>query len=214
MSNESQPNQNDRILDNAHAFDNARLCDDARMCHNAAMHDNAVMMNRADLYHNASMRDNALMCGDSNMCENSCMSGHAVLAESAALRDRAHLSGRAVMRGRARMLGDGVATAPGHVLYVDMLGPAGLTSLTVHPDTVIGIRVNFGIFTGSVAEFVEANKYSTDGYARRYARIIGALVEAVIDALAETPIPKVPMDKVRQARDYAFYWACEVVTGT
>ena len=69
--------------------------------------------------------------------------------------DNAHVSGYAHVSGNARVSGDAHVEKTSDYLVV---GPAASSGryTTAHKDSVIGVRVNCGCFSGTVKEFAAA----------------------------------------------------------
>jgi hypothetical protein len=75
------------------------------------------------------------------------------------------------------------------------------STLTVHLDRVLGIRVNTGCFSGDVHDFrYRVSKvHENNDWRTLYPRLLRALVDIVASAYADCPNPNVDKDLVKAA---------------
>ena len=104
---------------------------------NARVTDIACVYGNARVSDNAHVSDNAYVSGDARVSGNACVSGDARVSGNACV------SGDACVSGNADILVIGPAISSGRYT-------------TAHTDSVIGVRVNTGCFSGTVEEFIAA----------------------------------------------------------
>ena len=97
----------------------------------------ACVYGNARVSDNAHVSDNAYVSGDARVSGNACVSGDARVSGNACV------SGDACVSGNADILVIGPAISSGRYT-------------TAHTDSVIGVRVNTGCFSGSIMEFIDA----------------------------------------------------------
>jgi len=90
-----------------------------------------------------------------NVFDNAYVSGNASVSDNASVSGDAHVSSNAHVSGNARVSGDAHVEKTSDYLVV---GPAASSGryTTAHKDSIIGIRVNCGCFSGTVKEFAAA----------------------------------------------------------
>jgi hypothetical protein len=97
----------------------------------------------AKMYENSKMYDNSMMYENSSMHDNSMMYDNSIIKNDTRLFSNTILHGDALCESTADYL---------------ILGPAKSSQrfTTAHRDTKIGIRINCGCFSGTIAEFEQA----------------------------------------------------------
>lgn len=93
--------------------------------------------------------------------DNARISGNVRISEDAVISGYAEISGDARISGTVRISGNAVISGNAEITEISdflTLGPAKSSRnfTTAHKDSVIGVRVNCGCFSGSVEEFISA----------------------------------------------------------
>ena len=187
--------------DNSKMYDNSQMYNQSRMHNNSRMYNNSRMCDNSQMHAQSQMHDNSRMHDYSRMHDHSRMYDNSRIHDHSEMHDNSQMCGNSRMYGNSCMRGYGIATHPGHVVCADNVG-VECTCLTVHPDTQLGLRVNRGCFTGSVADFLAAvrDKPKDDMWRDAYPELLYGLVYAVTVALERYPIEGVPMDLVHEAQ--------------
>ena len=157
VENEKNLPQDSRawVYDNARVYGSARVygkacvwCE-AQVYNNAQVYDNAQVYGEAQVYSCAQVYDNA------QVYSNAQVYGEARVYHSAQVYDNAQVYGEALVSGYACVSGDAVICASADWITV---GPASSSRrfTTAHRDAKLGVRVNCGCFSGSLAEFAAA----------------------------------------------------------
>lgn len=139
VENEKNLPQNSHawIFNNAQVYDNAQVCDNARVSGNARVYDNACV------------------CGKAKVCDNARVYDGAWVYNSACIYDDARVYSGAHVNNSAWVSGDAVICDSADWITV---GPSTSSRrfTTAHRDVKLGVRVNCGCFSGSLAEFAAA----------------------------------------------------------
>lgn len=145
---------NSGIYGNSSMYDNSVMYGNSSMHGNSSLHNNSSMRGNSVMYGNSSMRDNSIMHDNSSMYDNSIMRGNSGMYGNSSMRGNSQIINTALY-GCADIRGDGLLKS--RTDYI-VLGPAKSSErfTTAHKDSLIGIRVNTGCFSGSLDEFIAA----------------------------------------------------------
>jgi UDP-3-O-[3-hydroxymyristoyl] glucosamine N-acyltransferase len=137
---------------------------------NARIFDNAVISGNAHIFDNAIISGNAIIMGNAVIYGNAIICGNAIIYNDAIISGNARISGNADIRETSDYL---------------VVGPAKSSEqfTTAHKDSVIGIRINCGCFSGTVNEFEVAIKetHKNNTKARNQYLAFVALIKANFD---------------------------------
>ena len=137
------------------------------VCDSATVRGSATVCDSAVVCDSATVRDSATVCGSATVCDS------AVVCDSATVRDSATVCDSATVRGNGLIQ---------HTRDYIVLGPAisSWRFTTAHRDSKIGVRINCGCFTGTLAEFKASieRTHKDHGPALEQYRCFAALIEA------------------------------------
>ena len=104
---------------------------------------------------NARVTGIACVYGNARVSGNACVYGNAYVYGDARVSGNAYVYGDARVSGNACVYGDARVSGNADILII---GPAISSGryTTAHTDSVIGVRVNTGCFSGTVEEFIDA----------------------------------------------------------
>ena len=122
---------------------------------NARVTGNAYVSGDARVYGNAYVYGDAYVYGNAHVYGDACVSGNAHVSGNAYVYGDAYISRDACVSGNACVYGDARVSGNADILVI---GPAISSGryTTAHTDSVIGVRVNTGCFSGTVEEFIAA----------------------------------------------------------
>ena len=143
------------VYDNALVYGSARVYGKACVCGEAQVYGEARVYGEAQVYGEARVSSCAQVYGNAQVYSNAQVYGEARVYHSAQVYDNAQVYGEALVSGCACVSGDAVICSSADWITV---GPAVSSRrfTTAHRDTRLGVRVNCGCFSGSLAEFAAA----------------------------------------------------------
>jgi UDP-3-O-[3-hydroxymyristoyl] glucosamine N-acyltransferase len=113
------------------------------------------IFDNARVYGNAQVSGNAVVSGDARVSGNAQVFGDAWVFGNAQVSGNAQVFGDAWVFGNAKVSGAALIEKTSNYIVI---GPAKSSGryTTAHRDSVIGVRVNCGCFSGSIDEFINA----------------------------------------------------------
>ena len=137
------------IFHNAQVYGKAKVFDYAQVSGKAKVFDHVQVSGKARVFDNAWVSDYALVCDNARVYDNAWVYNRARIYDDARVYSAAHVYNRAWVGG------DAVICDSADWIYV---GPSASSRrfTTAHRDAKLGVRVNCGCFSGSLAEFAAA----------------------------------------------------------
>lgn len=137
------------IFHNAQVYGKAKVFDHAQVYGKARVFDHAQVSGKARVFDNAWVSDYALICDNARVYDDAWVYNKARIYDDARVYSAAHVHNRALVGG------DAVICDSADWIYV---GPSASSRrfTTAHRDAELGVRVNCGCFSGSLAEFAAA----------------------------------------------------------
>ena len=137
------------IFHNAQVYGKAKVFDYAQVYGKAKVFDHVQVSGKARVFDNAWVSDYALVCDNARVYDNAWVYNRARIYDDARVYSAAHVYNRAWVGG------DAVICDSADWIYV---GPSASSRrfTTAHRDAKLGVRVNCGCFSGSLAEFAAA----------------------------------------------------------
>ena len=117
--------------------------------------DNAQVSGSARVFGDAVVSGDARVSGNAWVYDNAVVSGDAWVSGNAWVYDNAQVSGDAWVSGNAQVSGNALIEKTSDYIVIGPSKSSGRYA-TAHRDSVIGVRVNCGCFSGSVDEFINA----------------------------------------------------------
>ena len=137
------------IFLNAQVYGKAKVFDYAQVYGKAKVFDHVQVSGKAQVFDNAWVSDYALVCDNARVYDDAWVYNRARIYDDARVYSAAHVYNRAWVGG------DAVICDSADWIYV---GPSASSRrfTTAHRDAELGVRVNCGCFSGSLAEFAAA----------------------------------------------------------
>ena len=138
-----------KVFDYAQVYGKARVFDHAQVSGKARVFDHVQVSGKARVFDNAWVSDYALVCDNARVYDDAWVYNKARIYDDARVYSAAHVHNRALVGG------DAVICDSADWIYV---GPSASSRrfTTAHRDAELGVRVNCGCFSGSLAEFAAA----------------------------------------------------------